>query len=201
MTNCDWLGFIDAGGYRDPLLWLSDGWTWVQAEAIEAPLYWLQRRRGLVALRARRAAAARSRRAGLPHLLLRGGRLSPAGPAPGCRPRPNGRRRRRISIRWRATSSTTPGPARPRAAGGGGLRQMFGDVWEWTGSAFLPYPGFRPAEGAVGEYNGKFMCRADGAAGRLLRHARAAMSGPATATSSIPISAGCSPACRLAKDL
>jgi formylglycine-generating enzyme required for sulfatase activity len=46
---------------------------------------------------------------------------------------------------------------RPRAAKGAGLRQMFGDVWQWTGSSFLPYPGFKTAGGAVGEYNGKFM--------------------------------------------
>jgi ergothioneine biosynthesis protein EgtB len=48
-----------------------------------------------------------------------------------------------------------PAPARP---GDDGLQQMIGDVWEWTGSAYLPYPGFRPVEGAIGEYNGKFMC-------------------------------------------
>ena len=50
------------------------------------------------------------------------------------------------------------GVLQPQAAPGSGLRQMFGDVWEWTCSAYLPYPGFSPARGAVGEYNGKFMC-------------------------------------------
>jgi ergothioneine biosynthesis protein EgtB len=46
----------------------------------------------------------------------------------------------------------------PRPARGDGLQQMLGDVWEWTASAYLPYPGFHPAAGAIGEYNGKFMC-------------------------------------------
>ena len=47
---------------------------------------------------------------------------------------------------------------RPAPETTGGLRQMFGDLWEWTGFAYLPYPGYRPPEGALGEYNGKFMC-------------------------------------------
>jgi ergothioneine biosynthesis protein EgtB len=68
---------------------------------------------------------------------------------------------------WEVAAGTVPlkgrtlgtGHLRPmRADGGSGLKQIYGDVWEWTGSAYLPYPGFKAAPGAVGEYNGKFMC-------------------------------------------
>ena len=157
VTNAEWLGFIQAGGYADPLLWLADGWAWVKEKGIEAPLYWRRGEEGWL------------------RFALDGER--PVNPAePVCHisyyeadayARWAGARLP-TEAEWEAAAQALDplsgnqldeaGAVRPRPCEGGGLRQMFGDVWEWTGSAYLPYPGFRPAAGAVGEYNGKFMC-------------------------------------------
>jgi ergothioneine biosynthesis protein EgtB len=148
VTNGEWRSFIEDGGYATPTLWLSDGWAWVQQESISAPLYWhdesteftLAGRREIdwdapVAHVSHYEADAFARWAGA---------------------------RLPTEAEWEdfATSADpnignqldAPGAVIPRPGGG-----VFGDVWEWTQSAFSPYPGFAPAEGAVGEYNGKFM--------------------------------------------
>ncbi|MGZ8362053.1 MAG: ergothioneine biosynthesis protein EgtB, partial [Allosphingosinicella sp.] len=174
VNNGEWLIFIEAGGYRDPLLWLADGWAWVQAEKVEAPLYWSRGgdgwvRFGLDGTRPLDPAApvchisyyeaeayARWAGARLPTEAEwevaaeafdpdGGNQLDAAGPVhPHSVP---------------AKAGTLGRKAREAPAfAGARLKQMFGDVWEWTGSAYLPYPRFRPAPGAVGEYNGKFMC-------------------------------------------
>ena len=152
VTNGEWLSFIESGGYADPLLWLSDGWAWAKEQAIEAPLYWRRDGDG-----------------GWQVFGLDGERpLNPA--APVCHisyyeadafARWAGARLP-TEAEWESAAASgdpasgnqldSAGPVRPTGAGG-----WFGDAWTWTASAFLPYPGFRAAAGAVGEYNGKFM--------------------------------------------
>ena len=149
VTNGEWQAFIDDGGYRDPKLWLSDGWDWAQAEGIERPLYWhddgthftLAGRRAIdrsapVAMINYYEADAFARWAGarLPTEQEWEAMFAFADPALGHQ-------------------LDCARPALPRAGGG-----PFGDVWQWTMSAFSPYPGFIPEVGTVGEYNGKFMC-------------------------------------------
>ncbi len=159
ITNAEWRGFIDDEGYRRPELWLSDGWAWVQAEGVQAPLYWSPGENG------------RWLRFGLDGF----GPIEPAAAVTHISYYEADAYARWAGSRlpteaeWEVAATgldpaagnflDAPGAARPRPPTAcDGLRQMFGNVWEWTGSAFLPYPGFVPAEGAVGEYNGKFMC-------------------------------------------
>jgi ergothioneine biosynthesis protein EgtB len=153
VTNADWLAFMADGGYSRPELWLSDGWIKVQAEGWDAPAYWQQNDDGqwtTFTLSGRRPV-----RAGEPvcHVSFyeadafahwAGGRLP-------------------TEQEWETAASEVadlrgqlldPERCHPGTAG----KAMIGDVWEWTASAYLPYPGFKPAPGAVGEYNGKFMC-------------------------------------------
>ncbi|RDE04918.1 ergothioneine biosynthesis protein EgtB [Sphingomonas aracearum] len=154
VTNDEWAAFIADGGYANPRWWLSDGWAWVQREGIHAPLYWESRdgawtRFGLDGRRAVDPAAPVTHVSFFEadaYAAWAGARLP-------------------TEFEWEAAAAAhdpaagnqldTAGPVEPRPSPGGPA--LFGDVWEWTGSAYRPYPGFHAAEGAVGEYNGKFM--------------------------------------------
>ncbi len=170
VTNAEYQHFIDDDGYRNPDLWLSLGWATAQQENWQAPLYWRRSSAGWrrFSLQGEQAiepeapvchvsffeadAFARWSRARLPlEAEWEIAATSTLAPDVGSRATAGPCRGNLLDSQMLRPRAATPG-ASPAT-----LQQMFGDVWEWTASAYAPYPGFRTAPGAVGEYNGKFM--------------------------------------------
>ena len=156
VTNAEYMEFMSDGGYRRPELWLSDGWDTVCQQGWEAPFYW---ERGSDGWRQFTLAGARDVDPSEPVCHVSYYEADAFAHWSG--------KRLPLEGEWESASTEVSlvgefaetREFHPRAAEvGNGLQQMFGYVWEWTASAYLPYPGFRPAPGVVGEYNGKFMC-------------------------------------------
>ncbi len=155
VTNAEYLQFMKEDGYRRAEHWLSDGWDMVCSQGWNSPLYWKENDGRWL------------------EFTFAGMReLDPASPvchvsyyeADAYARWSNARLA--LEEEWevaaaQASSTSTlleGGGLHPQPARGKGLQQIFGDVWEWTSSPYMPYPGFEPATGLIGEYNGKFMC-------------------------------------------
>ena len=155
VTNGEYLQFVEQGGYADAQLWLAEGWDWVGQHRLAQPVYWRGEEDeweeftlgGLLPLDPALPVAHLSYFEADAYARWAGARLPTEEEwergAAGCAV---------------AGNFADDGAFHPLAAPPGrGLHQMFGDAWEWTQSSYAPYPGFRAAAGAIGEYNGKFM--------------------------------------------
>jgi ergothioneine biosynthesis protein EgtB len=159
VTSGEFLAFVQDGGYTRPELWLSEGWSGVQEHGLARPIYWFERdgqwlEFTLAGLRALDLAAPVSHISYFEadaYARWAGARLP-------------------TEAEWEVAAQSEPlkgnfvdtllaagRPIHP-CAGGGKTSQFFGDVWEWTASSYTAYPGYAPPSGALGEYNGKFMC-------------------------------------------
>jgi ergothioneine biosynthesis protein EgtB len=136
VTNGEYLAFIDAGGYRDPALWLSEGWDMVQGQGIEHPLYWRRGEDGAWREFTLRGLQALDLNAPVAHVSLF---------------------EADAYARWAGARLPLEAEWEHAAASGEGIEQLLDCCWQWTASSYAPYPGYAPAAGALGEYNGKFM--------------------------------------------
>jgi ergothioneine biosynthesis protein EgtB len=134
VTNAQWLTFMTDGGYTRPELWLSDGWLAAQAEAWEAPGYWCRKDGDWATMT---LAGIRTVDPSLPVTHVSYYEAD-------------------AYARWAGRDLPTEFEWEV-AARDGHLADAFGSVWQWTRSAYTAYPGYRPVDGALGEYNGKFM--------------------------------------------
>lgn len=160
VTIGEFLAFIEDDGYSRPEFWLSLGWTTVNEQRWRAPLYWLEQHgewrnftlSGLRQLDPDEPVTHVSYFEADAYANWAGARL------PTEFEWERAAANLAIDGNFVETENFHPAPAEPPSAGARDLQQMFGDVWEWTRSSYSPYPGYRAQAGALGEYNGKFMC-------------------------------------------